>query len=350
MRQGVVSLAAPPSEAAGMAQLCRVKGLRAVEPTLSHAEIAEQLGVSTRVKAAVSALNSDSGAALVDRQAIVSAFIQLLRNRSVFYSLLEGGGMVRVPRATRIELATLDATAWVVGQGKPVPLSSMAIDAQSLDGRSAAALTVLTANLLRFTQTERNITAALRRAVSATVDDAFFNSVVDSSTPSEVATGDDAEAAADGIAALLEMVEPTTESSLLLAADPAIVRRMAMLRTPAGNFLFPALTPTGGNVQGVTVMPSDGVGAGNIALIDGSGIAGYAGDIEIDASGSADIEMLNAALQQDALAPAHAQLVSMFQTNSVAIRVLTEFDAMRLRANAVAMLTGVSWGAPGSGA
>jgi hypothetical protein len=55
------------------------------------------------------------------------------------------------------------------------------------------------------------------------------------------------------------------------------------------------------------------------------------------------IEMLDAALVQDSTTGAGTNLVSMFQTNSVAIRALLDFDAQVVRENAVAQVTGIEW-------
>jgi hypothetical protein len=77
--------------------------------------------------------------------------------------------------------------------------------------------------------------------------------------------------------------------------------------------------------------------------MDATGIAGESRTVEIEASDQATIEMLASALQQDATTAAGANLVSMFQTNSVAIQALVAFDAERLRDNAVAQTTEIQW-------
>ncbi|QPB21340.1 hypothetical protein [Rhizobium sp. 007] len=53
--------------------------------------------------------------------------------------------------------------------------------------------------------------------------------------------------------------------------------------------------------------------------------------------------MLDAALVQDSTTGAGTNLVSMFQTNSVAVQALVAFAAERLRDNAIAQVTGIEW-------
>jgi hypothetical protein len=343
----VIATPVAPAEAAGLAQIARIKGLAKLRHS-TNSEIAKFFPCSERVKSAVTAINlTDS--TLVDAQVIVGAFLQGLRNRSVFYTLLEDG-MVRLPFQHRVSMLAADVTAWVIGEGKPIPLTRGTLSNAVVGPRLAAALLVTTEQLLANSRAEQNLTAALRRGITAVVDASFFDSIIDSSTVSVSSAGADAADAVEDIAALLEAVEPTVESRLLFAMDPALMRRAATLTNSFGAFQFPDLTPTGGTIVGVPAIPSDGVGEGTVALIDATGIAGDSGLIDIDVSNQADIEMLNAALQQDALASAQTTLVSMFQTNSVAIRTTAEFGAERLRDNAIALLTEAAWGSFGSGA
>lgn len=337
------TVAIPPTsaEAGGIAQIARIKALAMLgrgDPIM----LAEQLG-SARVQKAISAMSTGNSAELVDTQIIVSAFLQRLRNQSAFYRLLDG--MARVPFRTRVSMMAADATAWIVGEGKPVPVGSVSIDALQLTPSKAANLIVVTEELLRSTRSEQNLSLALRRAISAAVDTRLFSLVIDGDTETIASSGNTAAAAVADLKALLDAIAPKVESSPLLVMAPEVQRAAALLTNASGNFQFPNLTPIGGDIAGIPAMPSDEIGAGRVALMDATGIAGESGSVEIDASGQADIEMLATALLQDSTTgtPA-ASLVSMFQTNSVAIRATADFDAHRVRDDAVAVLTGVAWG------
>ena len=83
-------------------------------------------------------------------------------------------------------------------------------------------------------------------------------------------------------------------------------------------------------------------------LIDGVGIAGESDAIKIDASDDTTIEM-ETEPTQDSTTPTASEMVSMFQTNSVAIMAKAWFGAERIRDDAVARITNIMWGSTGSG-
>ena len=83
--------------------------------------------------------------------------------------------------------------------------------------------------------------------------------------------------------------------------------------------------------------------ADNLTLVDASGIAGNLEDIAIDMFREGSVEMLDSALVQDALVPTGASMVSLWQTNCVAIRAGAWFAAMRFRPNAVAVVDALAW-------
>ena len=69
------------------------------------------------------------------------------------------------------------------------------------------------------------------------------------------------------------------------------------------------------------------------------------GDIQIDASREASLEMSDAPTG-DSITPTGVSLVSMFQTNTVAIRAERVINWLRGRSQSVAYLTSADWGGP----
>lgn len=329
-----IAVPAPAVEAGGIAQIAIVKGLAQLGRGQAT-DLSQRYG-SARVQKAVAAMSVGGNPEANDMGVIVSAFIQQLRNQSAFYALLER--MIRVPYRTRISMIATDATAWIVNEGQPIPVTRATIDALNLEPTKAAALLVLTEELLRSTKNEQNISLALRRAIAAAVDARFFGMVIDGDTPTIPSSGATAANAITDLKALVAAVNPKAESVPLLVMSPEVLQGAAFLTDASGAFQFPDLTINGGEIRGMPVMPSDGIGAGRVALIDASGIAGESGDIAIDASTEADLQMIAETV------PGAADMVSMWQTNSVAIRAVIDFDAERVRDDAVAVLTGVEWG------
>ena len=104
--------------------------------------------------------------------------------------------------------------------------------------------------------------------------------------------------------------------------------------------------PTGGTVYGMPVIASDYVPSAIVALINTSDIfLGDEGDVAVDTSQDASLEMSDAPAH-DSSTPTGASLVSMFQTNSVAVRAERIINWMRARSQSVAYLTSADWGGP----
>ena len=282
-------------------------------------------------------------AGLADTRTIVTAFISSLRNRSLFYSLLDDG-LVKVPLRTRISSVTADATAFLVGQGAAVPVSRMEIAEADLEPVRAAGLIVMTDEMLRTAGPagEAMITRELRRVVTASVDDQFLALVVDGSTPTSVSAGNDASAAAADLRTLFQAVGITGESRAILALAPDVALAASTL-IEGGSFVFPDMSPTGGRMINTDALVSDQLAAGTIMLLDGSGIAGNSDTITISASHDTSIEMRDDPVSSSTT-PTGTTMVSMFQTFSTAMLAQAYFGAERIRDNAVATVTGVAWG------
>ncbi len=88
------------------------------------------------------------GAAAGDYKNTVAAFVDSLRTASIYFRLLSDNGFVRVPLQRRVAITTATASGWIVGEGKPVPLSRLSLQNQLLQPHRAAALIVVTDELV----------------------------------------------------------------------------------------------------------------------------------------------------------------------------------------------------------
>jgi len=121
---------------------------------------------------------------------------------------------------------------------------------------------------------------------------------------------------------------------------------LATRTTTDGVAMFPTVPVSGsGELCGIPFLPSDGLDDGDLWLIDASAIAAGSDTIALVASREASIEMANSALAQDATTGTGAALVSMWQTNSVALKCEASLAAEVLRPDSIARITGTSWGA-----
>ena len=88
--------------------------------------------------------------------ALQSGFLfESLRSRSVLFRLLGDAALARVPMAQSVAFLTANASAWVVGAGKPVPLSKLSLSASVLEPVKACALIVVSEELLKSHQQRR---------------------------------------------------------------------------------------------------------------------------------------------------------------------------------------------------
>lgn len=314
--------------------------------------LAEELRMHERVKGVIKApvpahWTGDSDVeGLADARFISTQFQPFLRSSSLFYRALDDG-IVRVGLRERVGWTTATATGFVAGEGAAVPVSRMEVEASGVDRLKANALIVLTRDMLRTAGTsgEALISRELRRAVSRVVDEQFLELALDDVSPLP-SNGTDAEAAANDLADLLAAVQPTSESRLLIGMAPDVGRAAATLTTAAGGFLFPDMTPTGGNIRGIDAIVTDALDIGQMALIDASGIAGDSELITVEASDDTTIEMATDP-DNDSSDGTASEMVSMFQTHSVAILATAWFGALRFRDDAAAIMDGIAWGNAG---
>lgn len=301
------------------------------------------------VAAGVTSDSSWAGS-LVDYDTAVSAFIESLRGRSIFYTLLPD--MRRVPLATRVAISTAALSGGIVGNGAPIQLSALVLGDGALRPIPIAAMAALSKELIRAAgpDAEEAINRELRGAVADSVDAAFLSWILDSNTPLTAASGTSALHALADLQGLLDDVNGVANEAARLhfVMHPGVANRASTLATTSGALVFPNMTPTGGELLGVPAMPSSQVGSGELYLIDCSQIAAGAGSIRIDTSDVAAIQLTDAPTVNAGTGTA-ANLVSGFQTGMSAIRAVAEVNANRLRESAVAGLTGVAWAqAPGS--
>ncbi|WP_070194489.1 HK97 family phage prohead protease [Escherichia coli] len=222
-----------------------------------------------------------------------------------------------------------------------------------------SAIAVLTEELIRFSSPAADalVRNALAEAVVARLDTDFVDpkkaAVADVSPASithdvkgTASTGNpdaDAEAAfGQFVAANLQ----PTGAVWLMSSTNALA--LSMRKNALGQKEYPDMTLLGGSFQGLPVIVSQYVGdqlvlvnAPDIYLADDGGVA-------VDMSREASLEMQSEP-GGDSTTPSPVELVSMFQTGSVAIRAERWINWRRRRTAAVAVITGVNYGSASGG-
>jgi capsid protein len=295
------------------------------------------------LKASVPALNlgTDSGDALALYTSGASAWLESLQWQSFFDACLPD--MRPVAMLTRGAVVTTALVADSVEEGFAKPVANLTVASiEALRPRKAAGLAVVTQELLRRTEGARELLdREMRAAVAYATDVAFLASLIAATTPI-ASTGD----SADDLAALLAAVTLSASSRLHYAVRPEAAAALATARSN-GVQLWPEMSPAGGRMAGIPVTVSDALAAGTAVLLDAAQVNANGGTIEVDASSQADIVMDTAPAMDSGggspAAPTARQVVSLFQTNCIAIRAERLFGYQLGRTTAVSSLSGISY-------
>ncbi|HBZ7302651.1 TPA: phage major capsid protein [Klebsiella pneumoniae] len=298
--------------------------------------------------------------ALVEYQDYAQDFVDFLRPQTIVGRFGQGSipALRRVPFNIRITAQTSGGSANWVGQGKAKPLTRFDFEPITFSFAKVAAIAVLTDELIRFSNpaADELVRNALAEAVIARLDTDFINPAkaeVPNVSPASITNGitaipstgnpDDDAAAAFGVFVAADL-QPNG-AVWLMSSTNALA--LSMRKNALGQKEYPEMTLLGGTFQGLPAIVSQYVGnqlvlvnAPDIYLADDGGVA-------VDMSREASLEM-ESAPTGDSVTPTGTELVSMFQTNSVAIRAERWINWKRRRTAAVAVISGVNYGT-GSG-
>ncbi|WKL57248.1 phage major capsid protein [Asticcacaulis sp. ZE23SCel15] len=347
------------------------KGNIEMAKNMAEAKFGNDTRLNTVLKAAVAAgttTDAEWAGALVAHNEMTDDFITYLRPKTIIGQFgLNGVPALRsVPFNVHIKGQTAGAAAAWVGEGYAKPVTSAEYNDTYLGWAKIAAIAVVTEELLRFSRP--NVDTLLRddlaSAVVAKMDADFINPAKAAGTgatasPASItngvtailSSGNDADAVRVDIVTLWATADTSNldSASAAYVTDSRTVRRLVGMRNPLGNREFPGLTMRGGDIDGVPVIVSNHVpvvsGGSYFVLVFANEInLADDGVVTIDASREASIVM-DTAPNMNSGTPTAAQAVSMYQTNSVAIRAERYINWSKRRASAVALLRGVNWGA-----
>ncbi|KAA5961016.1 MULTISPECIES: phage major capsid protein [Pantoea] len=293
--------------------------------------------------------------ALVEYQDYAKDFIEFLRPQTIIGRFGQGNipSLRQVPFNIRIPAQTSGGSAGWVGQGKAKPLTKFDFESITFSFAKVAAIAVLTDELIRFSNPAADalVRNALAEAVIARLDTDFINpskAEVAGVSPASVTNGitaipstgipDEDAAAAFGVFVAANL-QPNG-AVWLMSSTTALA--LSMRKNALGQKEYPDMTLLGGTFQGLPVIVSQYVGnllvlvnAPDIYLADDGGVA-------VDMSREASLEM-ESEPAGDSGTPTATEMVSMFQTNSVAIRAERWINWKRRRTAAVAVISGVNY-------
>lgn len=287
-------------------------------------------------------------------------FVEYLRPQTILGKFGKDGipGLRQVPFREPLISQTGGGAAYWVGEGKGKPLTSFDFDRTTLVPLKIANIAVLTEENIK-SSAPRSDTIVRDGLVAALVegqDVAFIdpaNSGSSNVKPASItngataiaSTGTDADHIRLEVRALMKKFtdanNPPSMGVWIMSSTTALA--LALMVNALGQPEFPGITMKGGTFIGMPVIVSDHVGT-SVALVNASDIyEADDGEVAVDMSREASLEM-KSVTTEDAVAGTGAAMVSMFQTNSVAIRAERTINWKRRRTMSVAYLTSVNWG------
>jgi hypothetical protein len=197
------------------------------------------------------------------------------------------------------------------------------------------AMTAITTELAKVAETAAVVERELRTGLALGSDLRFCSDLAAATTPIP-STGMYAD-----VTALIAAVPLRANSRPFLVFEADAVKALATARLN-GEKVYPDLDVLGGTIDGIPVVPSDGLVSGTALLADAQGLAANRGTAGVSVSQQGSVE-LESAPSQDATASAGVQLVSAWQSGLSLVKVERTFAFTLMRSSAVASLSGIAW-------
>lgn len=295
------------------------------------------------------------GNELVHLDRYTGDFIDYLYSRTIFDKL----PLREVPANINIAGQDGTATGYWVGESKSIPVSKADFMDVNLRPLKVAALAVVSKELLRDSSpsAEKLVRDALVAASAQRVDQTFLGTgaAVTGVSPAGILNGVVAKSSAgsdiDGVIAdvkalYADFIAANNADDLHFVTTQSLAKALGLMQNALGNFAFPGLSANGGTLLGDPLAAGGNVGAGDLILLKPSDIYKI-GDrgVEVSMSTEASIEMADNPAGDTDTPTANTSVVSMYQTDSVAIKVVRPLNFAKRRASAVAYVGNADYGA-----
>jgi HK97 family phage major capsid protein/HK97 family phage prohead protease len=291
-------------------------------------------------------------------------FIEYLKAKTVFDRL----PLRVIPANVVIKGRDGAATGYWVGESAAIPVTAMTFMDVSLTPLKAAALAVVSNELLRDSTpaAEALVRDALVEASAQRVDLTFLSATAKSVgvypsgmlyedantavvTPIASNGNDAVGLRADVRALYAPFITARNASGLYFVMNPALAKSIQLLVNALGIAEFPTINQDGGTLLGDPVVTGDNVGSNDMILLKPSDIyrIGDSG-VQVSISRDAMIEMDSSpAMNSQTPAAPTGKTVSMFQTESTAIKIVRSINFAKRRAGVVQYITDAVFGDDG---
>ena len=322
--------------------------------------------LATVLKAAVAAGDTTTAgwaAELVYAQNLANEFIEFLRPQTILGRI---PGLTQIPFNVRVAGQNAGSSAFWVGQGQPVPVSKLGTTSTTLGIAKAAGLVAIDDELVRSSSPSAELLVRndLAKAIAQFLDTQFLDpdiaavanvspaSVLNGVTPT-TPSGADAAALRTDIQTLFGawIAANLDPSQGVWIMPPTQALAIGAMLNPLGQPAFPGIGLKGGvlwDLPVITSMSAKLSGSptlGNIiALVNAPEILlADDGQVTISTSSEASIQMLDNPANISTGATAETAMVSMFQTNSLAIKAVRYINWAKRRATAASFIAAAAY-------
>jgi hypothetical protein len=277
---------------------------------------------------------------LTEYKIAAAGFAASLANVGVFDRMLGGGFRVLPLSLLTVGAVNVGATAAVVDEAAPKPVSTLSVTASTVSIRKAAGLLVLTAELARAIASAADalVGQELRKACVRAIDGKFL-AIATAGAATFASSGSNVAAFWADLGVALNALAIDDTSRLYIAMTSANAKQLALMLAQ-GSSTSTVMTPNGGTIAGIEVIVSDALAAGQWALIDASAFAAAADLLMLSTPSHATIQFDSS---PDSPPTAPTNFVSLWQLNKLALLAERFFIAERLRTNSVALVTSASY-------
>jgi HK97 family phage major capsid protein len=323
-------------------------------------------GAITRAASAPAMTTTTNWAAELVSTAILD-FVESLFPNSIYPRLSSIGGRFTFGRNGIISLPRRNATPTIagsfVGQGAPIPVRQGAFSAVTLTPKKMAVITTLTREMAEHSTPALQgvLEDAIREDTAVAIDTVLLDNTVDStirpaglrynvSVTTATAGGGFAALVGD-IKALVTALITATAGNLrspVWIMNPIQAVAIGLTQNAGGDFPFKAEL-AGGTLQGFPVIQSTTVTAGMVILVDGADFFSATGDEpRFDVSDQATLHMEDTTPLPIATGAQGSGVLatptrSLFQTDSMAIRMLLDMNWALRRTGTLAWTQSVTW-------
>jgi hypothetical protein len=335
--KAAIAFAQPNPSATVLATAAKLL-VRASGNASDAAEISERIGYLPRVTAILRAIatantgDADFGSVLADVKIASDAFIESLSGRSIFATMAGDGALRRVPLGERLGGITSGSTGYIVGEGQVARGSRLTLTGATVPLLKAQAFVAVSQEVARSESPAATalVSSELSKSVTQALDTKFASIAMDSA-PSFPSSGPTDQDLSDDVQALLAAVN-VAGARLYFSCGANVANRLASIDKRG------EMTPQGGAFLGVPAIVSGTVADGTLRLMDAASFAGDLEAVALDKSAQASLDLGD---PPDSPTTASTTVISLFQSNMVAVMATVFFGAQKLRTAAAAEVTGI---------